>query len=304
MGEVKLTFLGTGTSQGVPIIACQCPVCKSTDPRDKRLRAAAFVEYEGMNILIDAGPDFRMQMLAQGVRHLDAILLTHKHKDHTGGLDDVRSFNYIDRKAVEIYCEEEVLKALRNDYAYAFAEHKYPGAPEWHIHLIDERPFRVCPTTGDGDLEWVHDVGYFYRRPDGSLVPSDNAVREAERKDPNILPIRGYHDKMPVLGFRFGNIAYITDMSSLPENELSKLQGLEHVSLNTVGYHPHHSHFSLDQALEIADRIGAKHTWLTHLSHAFPSHGVFCDYLRQRCAERGIRSDVQPAYDGLTVTAR
>lgn len=304
MGEVKLTFLGTGTSQGVPIIGCQCEVCKSTDPRDKRLRAAAFVEYEGMNILIDAGPDFRMQMLAKGVRHLDAILLTHKHKDHTGGLDDVRSFNYIDRKAVEIYCEEEVLKALRNDYAYAFAEHKYPGAPEWHIHLIDERPFRVCPTTGDGDLEWVHDVGYFYRRPDGSLVPSDNAVREAERKDPNILPIRGYHDKMPVLGFRFGNIAYITDMSSLPENELSKLQGLEHVSLNTVGYHPHHSHFSLDQALEIADRIGAKHTWLTHLSHAFPSHGAFCDYLRQRCAERGIRSDVQPAYDGLTVTAR
>lgn len=304
MGEVKLTFLGTGTSQGVPIIGCQCEVCKSTDPRDKRLRAAAFVEYEGMNILIDAGPDFRMQMLAKGVRHLDAILLTHKHKDHTGGLDDVRSFNYIDRKAVEIYCEEEVLKALRNDYAYAFAEHKYPGAPEWHIHLIDERPFRVCPTTGDGDLEWVHDVGYFYRRPDGSLVPSDNAVREAERKDPNILPIRGYHDKMPVLGFRFGNIAYITDMSSLPESELSKLQGLEHVSLNTVGYHPHHSHFSLDQALEIADRIGAKHTWLTHLSHAFPSHGAFCDYLRQRCAERGIRSDVQPAYDGLTVTAR
>ena len=304
MGEVKLTFLGTGTSQGVPIIGCQCEVCRSADQRDKRLRAAAFVEYEGMNILIDAGPDFRMQMLAKGVRHLDAILLTHKHKDHTGGLDDVRSFNYIDRKAVEIYCEEEVLKALRNDYAYAFAEHKYPGAPEWHIHLIDERPFRVCPTTGDGDLEWVHDVGYFYRRPDGSLVPSDNAVREAERKDPNILPIRGYHDKMPVLGFRFGNIAYITDMSSLPESELSKLQGLEHVSLNTVGYHPHHSHFSLDQALEIADRIGAKHTWLTHLSHAFPSHGAFCDYLRQRCAERGIRSDVQPAYDGLTVTAR
>ena len=304
MGEVKLTFLGTGTSQGVPIIGCQCEVCRSADQRDKRLRAAAFVEYEGMNILIDAGPDFRAQMLAKGVRHLDAILLTHKHKDHTGGLDDVRSFNYIDRKAVEIYCEEEVLKALRNDYAYAFAEHKYPGAPEWHIHLIDERPFRVCPTTGDGDLEWVHDVGYFYRRPDGSLVPSDNAVREAERKDPNILPIRGYHDKMPVLGFRFGNIAYITDMSSLPESELSKLQGLEHVSLNTVGYHPHHSHFSLDQALEIADRIGAKHTWLTHLSHAFPSHGVFCDYLRQRCAERGIRSDVQPAYDGLTVTAR
>ena len=114
----------------------------------------------------------------------------------------------------------------------------------------------------------------------------------------------GWHDQMPVLGFRFGKIAYITDMSSLPESELAKLQGLEHVSLNTVGYHPHHSHFSLDQALELAGRIGAKHTWLTHLSHAFPSHSAFCDDLRRLCAERGIASDVQPAYDGLTVTAR
>ena len=303
MSEVKLTFLGTGTSQGVPIIGCQCAVCQSKDARDKRFRAAAFVEYEGMNILIDAGPDFRMQMLAQGIRHLDAILLTHKHKDHTAGLDDVRSFNYIDRKAVEIYCEEDVLRSLKIEYAYAFAEHKYPGSPEWHIHLIDERPFRVEPISGAGDLEWVHDVGYFYRRPDGSLVPSDNAVREAEREHPNIIPIRGYHDKMPVLGFRFGDIAYITDMSTLPESEYAKLEGLEHVSLNTVGYHPHHSHFSLDEALQIADRIGAKHTWLTHLSHAFPTYDVFCDDLRRLCAERGIRSDVQPAFDGLTVTA-
>ena len=303
MSPVKLTFLGTGTSQGVPIIGCRCPVCRSADPHDKRLRAAALVKYAGMTLLVDAGPDFRMQMLSQGVRHLDAILLTHKHKDHTGGLDDVRSFNYIDRKAVEIYCEPEVLKSLRNDYAYAFAEHKYPGAPEWHVHLIDERPFRVEPTSGTGDLEWVHDVGYFYRQPDGRLVPSDNAVREAIRENPNIIPIRGYHDQMPVLGFRFGSIAYITDMSSLPESELAKLEGLEHVSLNTVGYYPHHSHFSLDEALALSDRIGAKHTWLTHLSHAFPSHDAFCDELRRLCRERGIRSDVQPAYDGLTVTA-
>ena len=303
MGAVKLTFLGTGTSQGVPIIGCQCAVCRSADPRDKRFRAAAFVEFEGMNILIDAGPDFRMQMLAQGVRHLDAILLTHKHKDHTAGLDDVRSFNYIDRKAVEIYCEAEVLRALKIEYSYAFAAHKYPGAPEWHVHLIDDRPFRVDPITGAGDLEWVHDVGYFYRRPDGSLVPSDNAIQEACRENPNIIPIRGFHDQMPVLGFRFGNIAYITDMSSIPESEFAKLEGLEHVSLNTVSYHPHHSHFSLDEALELADRIGAKHTWLTHLSHAFPAYAAFCDQLRELCAERGIRSDVLPAFDGLTVTA-
>ena len=317
MGDVKLTFLGTGTSQGGPIIGCQCPVCRSDDARDKRFRAAAFVEYEGFQVLIDAGPDFRMQMLAKGIRHLDAILLTHKHKDHTGGLDDVRSFNYIDRKAVEIYCEPEVLKSLRNDYSYAFAEHKYPGSPEWHVHIIDEKPFRITSLENTGDLEWVHDIGYFYRQPDGSLIPSDNAVVPALPAIPgadsglidgarylNIISIRGCHDQMPVLGFRFGKIAYITDMSSLPERELAKLQGLEHVSLNTVGYHPHHSHFSLDQALELADRIGAKHTWLTHLSHAFPSYAAFCDELRRLCAGRGIRSDVQPAFDGLTVTAR
>ena len=288
----ELTFLGTGTSQGVPIIACQCPVCKSADPRDKRYRASAFIRHDGLNILVDAGPDFRSQMLANDIRHLDAILITHGHKDHTGGLDDVRSFNYIDKKAVEIYCEPRVLKALRNDYAYAFEEHKYPGAPEWHVHLIDDRPFRVDSLAGTGDLEWVHDVGYFYRQPDGSLQPSDNAILEAPHDHPNIVPIRGYHDQLPVLGFRVGNIAYITDMSTLPESEFPKLQGLEHLTLNTVGYYPHHSHFSLEQAIALARTIGAKHTWLTHLSHAFPTHSRFCQELPE---------DIQPAYDGLTI---
>ena len=143
-----------------------------------------------------------------------------------------------------------------------------------------------------GELEWVHDVGYFYRQADGSLVASDNAVTEAPRERPNIVPIRGYHDEMPVLGFRFGNIAYITDMSRLPEEELAKLTGLEHLTLNTVGYYPHHSHFSLEEALGLASRIGAKHTWLTHLSHAFPRHEAFC---------RELPPTVQPAYDGLTI---
>lgn len=300
--SAKLTFLGTGTSQGVPIIACECGVCQSPCREDKRFRASAFVEYGGLNILVDAGPDFRSQMLAARIRHLDAILLTHNHKDHTGGLDDVRSFNYIDKKAAEIYCEARVLKTLKNDYAYAFEEHKYPGAPEWHVHLIDDQPFRVDSLQGTGQLEWVHDVGYFYRQADGSLQPSDNAVVEAPRENPNVIPIRGFHDQMPVLGFRFGNIAYLTDMSRLPEEELAKLQGLEHLTLNTVGYYPHHSHFSLDEALALADTIGARHTWLTHLSHAFPRHQAFCAQLRDLCSERGIRSDVQPAYDGLTIT--
>ena len=290
----KLTFLGTGTSQGVPIIGCQCEVCKSADSKDKRYRSSALVEYEGMTILVDAGPDFRSQMLAHDVRHLDAILLTHNHKDHTGGLDDVRSFNYIDRQAAEIFCEERVLQTLRVEYSYAFAEHKYPGAPEWHIHLIDEHPFHVEALHGKGELEWVHDIGYFYRQPDGSLKPSDNAVQEASHEHPNIIPIRGLHGQMPVLGFRFGKIAYITDMSKLPESELEKLQGLEHVTLNTVSYHPHHSHFSLDEALELAGKIGARHTWLTHLSHAFPRHEEFC---------RQLPPGVQPAYDGLVISA-
>ena len=289
---VKLTFLGTGTSQGVPIIACQCRVCQSADAKDKRLRASAFVQMDGLNILVDAGPDFRYQMLRADIRHLDAILLTHNHKDHTGGLDDVRSYNYIDKKAAEIFCEEKVLKTLRNDYAYAFAEHKYPGAPEWHIHLIDERPFRVDSLQGTGELELVHDKGYFYRQADGSLLPSDNAVAEALHEAPNVIPLRGFHDQMPVLGFRFGNIAYITDMSRLPEQELAKLQGLEHLTLNTVSYHPHHSHFSLEEALALAARIGARHTWLTHLSHTFPSHAQFC---------RELPPTVQPAYDGLVI---
>lgn len=290
----KLTFLGTGTSQGVPIIGCQCAVCQSADQRDKRYRSSALVEYEGMTILVDAGPDFRSQMLAHDVRHLDAILLTHNHKDHTGGLDDVRSFNYIDRQAAEIFCEERVLQTLRVEYSYAFAEHKYPGAPEWHVHLIDERPFRVDPLHGKGELEWIHDKGYFYRQADGSLKPSDNAVTQAPHEAPNVIPIRGLHGQMPVLGFRFGKIAYITDMSKLPESELPKLRGLEHVTLNTVSYHPHHSHFSLDEALELAGKIGARHTWLTHLSHAFPRHEEFC---------RQLPPGVQPAYDGLVISA-
>lgn len=313
--KTRLTFLGTGTSQGVPIIGCQCPVCKSIDPHDKRFRSAALVEYGGLTILVDAGPDFRMQMLAHGVSHLDAILLTHSHRDHTGGLDDVRSLNYIDQRAAEIYCESMVLDSLKEGYSYVFAENKYPGAPEWHIHLIDERPFFVEPSDDDMKLVWVHDQGYCWQLADGSTIPTDDSkVSTAElASDPSfsgqclsasgrgveIIPIRGMHDKMPVLGFRFGNIAYITDMSMLPDSELQKLQGLEHVTLNTVGYKPHHSHFSLYQAIELAHRIGAKHTWLTHLSHTFPAYPDFCTQLQTLSPDL----DIQPAYDGLVIEA-
>ena len=301
MGNAKLTFLGTGTSQGVPIIGCHCAVCRSEDPRDKRLRAAALVEYGGLRILVDAGPDFRTQMLREDVTHIDAILLTHNHMDHTGGLDDVRAFNYIDRRPVHIYCEEKVLNTMKIMFGYAFADPKYPGSPEWRIHLIGDSPFAVVPDNG-GELIWMHDQGYCTRMPDGSIVPCGNDIvstaqapstETAAAGGVGIIPIRGYHDKMPVLGFRFGDIAYITDMSRIPEEEFPKLKGLKHLTLNTVSYHPHHSHFSLSEAVELARKIGAEHTWLTHLSHTFPTHAQF---------DRELPDGISPAYDGLVIT--
>lgn len=303
---MKLTFFGTGTSLGVPIVGCNCPVCRSTDPRDKRFRSSALFEVDGLSILVDCGPDFRSQMLRAGIGHLDGILLTHNHKDHTGGIDDVRSLNYIDKRAAEIYCENRVLESLQREYPYAFASPRYPGAPEWHLHIIENKPFTVHPNKEDRELVWVHNVGYGYKMPDGSVkaCPEDNIEPALnDGKGVQVTPIRGIHGQMPILGFRIGGIAYLTDFSSIPEEEFAKLEGLEHVTLNTVSYAPHHSHFSLDEALQIADRIQAKHTWLTHLSHTFPVHGQFCEELRRLCAERGIRSDVQPAYDGLVIVA-
>lgn len=250
----KLTFLGTGTSQGVPMIGCNCNVCKSTDSRDKRLRASVYVEYEGLKILVDAGPDFREQMLREGIASVDAILLTHNHKDHTGGLDDIRAFNYREKKATQIYCEKYVEDSLRMEYSYAFAEKKYPGAPEWDVHIIDDQPFTI--------------------------------------KGVEITPIRGRHYKLPVLGYRFGNIAYCTDMNHIPEEEFEKLKGLDHFIINTVRRGHHISHFALEGALEVAARVGAKHTWLTHLSHQLPVH-------KELAAE--LPEGVLPAYDGLSI---
>ncbi len=148
----RLTFLGTGTSQGIPMIGCGCEVCASRDPRDKRLRSSALVDYGGLRILIDAGPDFRQQMLRENVSHVDAILLTHNHKDHTGGLDDIRAFNYTEKRPVQIYCEKYVEESLRQEYSYAFAEKKYPGAPEWNVHEIGNSPFNVSGSCGTDRL--------------------------------------------------------------------------------------------------------------------------------------------------------
>ncbi len=252
----KLTFLGTGTSQGVPMIGCNCEVCQSTDPKDKRLRASALVEYQGLKILIDAGPDFRQQMLRAGVSHLDAILLTHNHKDHTGGLDDIRAFNYHEKRATEIYCEKYVEDSLRLEYAYAFAENRYPGAPNWDVNIIENKPFMI------------------------------NGVE--------IIPIRGMHYKLPVLGYRFGNIAYCTDMNHIPEEEFSKLKDLEHFIINTVREGRHISHFSLEEALEVICKVGARHSWITHLSHQLPVY--------EKLAGK-LPNGILPAYDGLIIEA-
>ena len=255
-----LTFLGTGTSQGVPVIGCDCPVCRSADPRDQRLRTAALVHYEGVELVIDAGPDFRQQMLRAGVIAPDAILLTHQHKDHTAGLDDVRAFNYTPRDGYKevhpcpVYCEERVQAALRQEFSYAFAEEKYPGIPVFDLHTITEVPFTV--------------------------------------KGVEIIPIRVMHYRLPVLGFRFGRLAYITDANRIEEAEMEKLRGVEILILNTIRFTPHISHFSVPEAIALAERVGARATWLTHLSHQLPPHAALCGQLPPH---------VQPAYDGLTL---
>lgn len=282
MKKARLTFLGTGTSQGVPMIGCSCDVCRSADPRDKRLRASAMVEYDGLRILIDAGPDFRQQMLREGISHLDAILLTHNHKDHTGGLDDIRAFNYLERRASEIYCEPYVEESLRKEYSYAFAEKKYPGAPEWHVHNIDEKPFTIRTGGPVEILEWESGKGYTYTR-----TGSDSESHSVE-----IIPIRGMHYKLPILGYRFGNIAYCTDMNFIPEEEFKKLQDLDHFVINCVKYGKHISHYSLEEAIEVARRVGARHSWLTHLSHQLPCYEELVSELPD---------GILPAYDGLVI---
>jgi Metal-dependent hydrolases of the beta-lactamase superfamily I len=230
----KITFLGTGTSQGIPMIGCQCDVCKSPDWHDKRLRTSAYIEYEGLKLVIDAGPDFRYQMLREGIITLDAILLTHEHIDHIGGLDDVRAFNYLEKRSFPIYCEQHVLDALKSTFSYAFADEKYPGVPSFDVHVIDDNPFKI------GGIE--------------------------------IIPIRAMHYKLPVLGYRFGKLGYLTDANHIGDDQIEKLRGIDVFVINCVRMTPHISHFSLPEAIEVARKVGAGQTFLTHLSHQLPCH--------------------------------
>lgn len=253
---MRITFFGTGTSQGIPVIGCHCPVCSSADPRDKRLRTSALIEAMGQKILIDAGPDFRYQMLRSRTDHLDAILLTHNHKDHTGGLDDVRAINFLEKRSFPIYCEEYVQESLKMEYAYAFDTDKiYPGSPRFLLQTI--RPYEDFFVGGV-----------------------------------KVIPVRAYHGKLPVLGFRIGTVGYLTDANSIPEEEFEKLRGLDVFVINCVTYNPHPSHFGLHEALSVIERVGARTSYITHISHALAPYLQFAASL-----PRGV----YPAYDTLSV---
>lgn len=250
---MKITFLGTGTSQGVPVIACECETCVSQDFHDKRLRTSLLLETDDSVLLIDAGPDFRQQMLREHVTRLDSILLTHEHKDHIAGLDDVRAFNYKSQDAIDIYCEERVQKALRKEYSYVFSEFQYPGIPKMRLNLIPEHGFTI--------------------------------------RGIKIIPIRVFHYRLPVYGFRFGNFAYITDANYIPEESKEKLFGVKHLVINALRKEKHISHFSLREAVSLIREISPKKSYITHISHQMGLH---------KEVSKELPPEIVLAYDGLS----
>ena len=229
-----VTFLGTGTSQGVPLIACDCPVCQSTDPKDKRLRTSILLNFNNKTIVIDTGPDFRQQMLREGVTNLDAVVFTHEHKDHIAGLDDVRAFNYILKKPIDVYASNNVLEALKREYQYIFAETSYPGIPKINIHSISNDVFDV--------------------------------------KGVVFMPVEVLHYKLPVFGFRIGDFSYITDANHIPDREKQKLTGSKVLVLNALRKEKHISHFSLPEAIELIEELKPDKTYLIHISHQLGKH--------------------------------
>lgn len=254
---MKIVFLGTGTSTGVPMIGCKCKVCHSTDERDKRLRCAVYLELNDVRICFDSGPDFRQQMLYLGIDRLDAIVFTHEHKDHVAGLDDVRAFSAWSKSAFEVYAEKRMHPALFNEYAYIFNETvRYPGAPVINLHAIEHpQPFDI--------------------------------------KGLELLPIRVIHGKLPILGFRVKNFTYITDASSISLEEKEKIKGSQVLVINALRHEPHWSHFSIAQAVALANELQIPQTYFTHISH---SAGFHADL------EQSLPSYIKPAYDGLTLT--
>lgn len=228
---MRITFLGTGTSQGVPVIACHCKVCSSSNPRDKHLRCSSLVETnEGKNILIDIGPDFREQMLRHKVEHLDSILITHAHRDHVGGIDDIRSFNYVQNKAMDLYGNSQALKTIRNDYHYIFEHHEFPGLPEAVMHEIDgSSPFIAAHIE--------------------------------------VVPVKAMHKTLPVLGYRLERFGYLTDCNHIEKAELEKLKGVDVLAIGALRKEKHFSHFCLSEALQVIEEIHPRSAYIIHVSH-------------------------------------
>ena len=252
---IKITFLGTGTSQGIPVIGSDHPVSFSEDLRDKRLRSSILIEYKDFNFVIDCGPDFRQQMLRTNCRKLDAIIFTHEHADHTTGIDDVRPYFFRQGK-IPIYLHERVLNSLHNRFAYIFdPKQKYPGAPDFEVNLITkENDFQILGL--------------------------------------NITPIEAVHYKLPVLGFRLGKFAYLTDVKTISDKEMLKLNGLDALVINALRYESHPSHLNIDEALEIIDQVKPKQTFFTHISHNMGFHQEVCSSLPE---------SVSLAFDGLVL---
>jgi phosphoribosyl 1,2-cyclic phosphate phosphodiesterase len=231
---VIVTFLGTGTSQGVPVIACDCEVCTSTDKHDKRLRTSILIQSNDKTIVVDSGPDFRYQMLRANVKHLDAIVFTHEHKDHIAGMDDIRGFNFKQRGPVDVYADTRVQQALRREFSYIFADKSYPGLPQIKLHSIDLNPFNI-----------------------GSV---------------HFIPIEVMHYKLPVLGFRINDFTYITDAKTVSEVEKEKIYGSKTLVINALQKEMHISHLTLDEAISFAQDINAEKTYFTHISHRLGKH--------------------------------
>lgn len=231
---MKITFLGTGTSQGVPVIACECEVCTSNNSKDQRLRSSVMIETEGNTFVIDAGPDFRTQMLRAKVKHLDAVILTHAHKDHIAGLDDVRAFNFIQKKAIDVYSREDVQTAIKNEFSYAFAVYKYPGVPEINLKTVENKEFEI------------------------------NQIK--------IIPIEVKHMELKIFGYRIGNFTYITDCNYISDEEFEKIKGTEILVINALRRKKHVSHFTLDEAIDVIKKIQPKKAYLTHISHMMGLH--------------------------------
>lgn len=232
--DLRITFLGTGTSGGVPMIACGCEVCTSTNEKDKRLRSSILVQSQKTTLLVDTTPDFRTQMLRENVKKLDAVLFTHPHKDHIAGLDDIKAYNFFQHKPMEVYANTLTQEGLKREFYYIFSENKYPGIPNINLNTITDKPF----TVGD--------------------IP--------------VIPILVFHLKMPVLAFRFGDFTYITDANRIDENEKEKIKGSKILVVNALRKKEHISHFNLQEAIDLAEELKIPKAYFTHISHQLGLH--------------------------------